>query len=123
MATGSFRLHMSGSASPLMLDWRPFPCRRWHACKANQEPKRAAGSQHVATSPSGAIWTALCSTFLAAGPTLAGEGLKYDPGAGADVVKKVAGAAYVVLLAVFAVRLLSKRARSATEEARLISGF
>ena len=69
------------------------------------------------------MWTALCSTFLAAGPALAGEGLKYDPGAGADVVKKVAGAAYVVLLAVFAVRLLSKRARSATEEARLISGF
>lgn len=32
------------------------------------------------------------------------------------MVKKVAGAAYVVLLAVFAVRLLSKRANSATEE-------
>ncbi|BDA45070.1 hypothetical protein COCOBI_06-5500 [Coccomyxa sp. Obi] len=90
--------------------------RRWQACKAQQQHKGAAGSQHVSISPSGPIWTALYSTFLAAGPALAEEGLKYDPGTGADVVKKVAGAAYVVLLAVFAVRLLSKRARSATEE-------
>ncbi|KAK9908155.1 hypothetical protein WJX75_003460 [Coccomyxa subellipsoidea] len=54
--------------------------------------------------------------LLAAGPALAEEGLKYDPGSGAEVVKKVAGAAYVVLLAVFAIRLLTKRAKSATGE-------
>lgn len=59
----------------------------------------------------------MLSTLTAVGQALADEGLKYDPSSGADTVKNVAGAAYAVLLAVFALRLLNKRAKFATEEA------
>ena len=59
--------------------------------------------------------------MLAAAPALAAEGVKYDPAVGGDVVKNVAGVAYLGLVLFFIVRLLSKRARTATGEVRLAS--
>ena len=61
---------------------------------------------------------AVGSALLAAGPVLAAEGVKYDPGAGGDAVKNLAGVAYLGLVLFFIVRLLSKRARTATGEVR-----
>lgn len=90
------------------------------ACSGCHRQGESAKSPHALPQLSWASWTALCSFLLAANPALAEEGLKYDPGSGAEVVKKVAGAAYVVLLAVFAIRLLTKRAKFATGEASAI---
>jgi hypothetical protein len=49
---------------------------------------------------------------------LAEEAIKYDPGSAPDVLKNVAGGVYVLLIAIFAVRLLRKRAKFATEQVR-----
>ncbi|EIE21091.1 hypothetical protein COCSUDRAFT_33788 [Coccomyxa subellipsoidea C-169] len=96
---------------------RPATYSRKSSCKSTCHRQRdSAKSAHAPPQTSWASWTALGSVLLAAGPAIAEDGLKYEPGAGADVVKQVAGAAYVVLLAVFAVRLLTKRAKFATEE-------
>jgi hypothetical protein len=54
--------------------------------------------------------------LLSCSPAIAEEVIKYEAGSGADVVKSIAGAAYVVLLAIFAFRLFQKRARFATGE-------
>jgi uncharacterized protein (DUF697 family) len=59
---------------------------------------------------------AVVSALLAAGPVLAAEGVKYDPAGGGDFVKNLAGVAYLGLVLFFIVRLLSKRARTATGE-------
>ena len=64
--------------------------------------------------------TVLCSMLLAAAPALAEEAIAYQPTAGGDVVKNLAGVAYLGLVLFFVVRLLSKRAKTATEEARLL---
>jgi hypothetical protein len=42
----------------------------------------------------------------------------YDPSAGEEVFKNIAGAAYVLLLAVFCVRLFRKRALFGTTQVR-----
>lgn len=65
--------------------------------------------------------TLLGGMLLAAAPALADEAIKYEPNAGGDVVKNLAGVAYLGLVLFFVVRLLSKRANTATQEAR--SGF
>ena len=54
-----------------------------------------------------------CSTPLAAA---AADKVAYDAAAGSDFLKNAAGAAYVVLLVVFAARLLRKRATTATSQ-------
>ncbi len=57
--------------------------------------------------------------MLLAAPAAAGEGsVTYVPGAGGDVVRNLAGAAYLVLVGVFIARLLRKRANSSLTQAR-----
>lgn len=59
-----------------------------------------------------AVASALASPLAAA----AADAIPYDKSAGSDFLKNVAGAAYVVLLVVFAARLLRKRATTATSQ-------
>ena len=62
-------------------------------------------------------WTATAFTLaslLVTLPALAAPPVAYDPAAGSDALKNVAGVAYVVLLVVFAFRLLRRRADTAT---------
>ena len=57
--------------------------------------------------------------MLLAAPAAAAEGsVTYVPGAGGDVVRNLAGAAYLVLVGVFIARLLRKRANSSLTQAR-----
>ncbi len=50
------------------------------------------------------------------GPALADIDAKYDPTQGSESVKTIAGVFYAGLLAVFAFRLLTRRARKFREE-------
>lgn len=75
-------------------------------------PGRLGGEHAV-----GMSFAAVGSALLAAAPALAAEGgVRYDPGAGGDFVKNLAGVAYLGLVLFFIVRLLRKRARTATGE-------
>lgn len=48
----------------------------------------------------------------------AAEGITYSPGAGADVVKNVAGLAYVALLAFWLFKVIGRRVKRSTTEVR-----
>ena len=60
--------------------------------------------------------TALAATLAHPLAAVAADSVTYDPASGSDFLKNVAGAAYVVLLVVFAARLLRKRATTATSQ-------
>lgn len=60
----------------------------------------------------------LAAILLECSPAFAEEVIKYDPGSGAETVKTIGGAAYALLLVIFAVRLFQKRAKFATAEVR-----
>ncbi len=63
---------------------------------------------------------ALAGALAAAAPAGAAEsGVAYEPGAGGGLLKSLAGAAYLALVAVFVLRLLSKRANSSLTQVRL----
>jgi hypothetical protein len=57
-------------------------------------------------------------TLFYASAALADDGLAYDPTEGSEFFKNVAGAAYVVLVAFFAYRVLTRRADKARTEVR-----
>ena len=48
------------------------------------------------------------------------DDLAYDPSSGADLFKKLAGGAYVVLLVGLLIRVLTRRAKGATSVVRLL---
>lgn len=60
--------------------------------------------------------TALATTLATPLAAAAADKVAYDAAAGSDFLKNAAGAAYVVLLVVFAARLLRKRATTATSQ-------
>jgi hypothetical protein len=63
---------------------------------------------------------ALAGALAAAAPAGAAEsGVAYEPGAGGGLLKSLAGAAYLALVAVFVLRLLSKRANSSLTQVLL----
>ena len=66
----------------------------------------------------GAILT-LLPFLLGCGPVLADAEAKYNPTQGSESVKTIAGVFYAGLLAVFAFRLLTRRARKFKEEVSL----
>lgn len=67
----------------------------------------------VTSAPSWAAAVAGLAALALTLPALAADPVAYDPAAGSDVLKNVAGVAYVVLLVVFAFRLLRRRADTA----------
>ena len=93
---------------------RDSPCGRcMTACKSGTQ--HSSGIRADEPVPE-VLWAILAGCLLNCSPALAEDVIKYDPGSGADAVKAIAGAAYVVLLAIFAVRLFQKRAKFATGE-------
>ena len=61
--------------------------------------------------------TALAALLLLSAPAAAAEsGIAYDPGAGGDLLKNLAGAAYLLLVAVFLARLLRRRTNSSLSQ-------
>ena len=88
-----------------------------HQQQVTQVPAIARQQGRHAASIS--LAAALGSALLAAAPALAVEGVKYDPAVGGDFVKNLAGVGYLGLVLFFIVRLLRKRARTATGEVRL----
>ena len=58
------------------------------------------------------------SLLLGCGPALAEADTKYNPTQGSESVKSIAGVFYAGLLAVFAFRLLTRRAKKFKEEVR-----
>ena len=56
------------------------------------------------------------------GPAFADAEAKYNPTQGSDSIKSIAGVFYAGLLAVFAYRLLTRRAKKFREEVRCSSG-
>ena len=66
--------------------------------------------------PEKGIAAALWPLLLGCGPAFADAEAKYNPTMGSDSVKSIAGVFYAGLLAVFAYRLLTRRAKKFTEE-------
>ena len=72
----------------------------------------------LSTAETGAA-AALAALLLLAAPAAAAEsGIAYDPGAGGDLLKNLAGAAYLLLVAVFLARLLRRRTNSSLSQVR-----
>ena len=72
----------------------------------------------LGTAETGAA-AALAALLLLGAPAAAAEsGIAYDPGAGGDLLKNLAGAAYLLLVAVFLARLLRRRTNSSLSQVR-----
>lgn len=75
----------------------------------------------LSTAETGAV-AALAALLLFSAPAAAAEsGVAYDPGAGGDLLKNLAGAAYLLLVAVFLARLLRRRTNSSLSQVRGVS--
>lgn len=92
--------------------------------EAASRPEQEQQQSHLfsATCAHSASWMAACiassGSWLLVPPVLAAEAVKYEPGSGSDVLKTLAGAAYIILVVVYFVRLFRKRAQTATGEVR-----
>ena len=65
---------------------------------------------------------ALAALLLLSAPAAAAEsGVAYDPGAGGDLLKNLAGAAYLLLVAVFLARLLRRRTNSSLSQVHAVA--
>ena len=75
----------------------------------------------LGTAETGAA-AALAALLLFSAPAAAAEsGVAYDPGAGGDLLKNVAGVAYLLLVAVFLARLLRRRTNSSLSQVRVVA--
>ena len=75
----------------------------------------------LGTAESG-VAAALAALLLLSAPAAAAEsGVAYDPGAGGDLLKNLAGAAYLLLVAVFLARLLRRRTNSSLSQVRMVA--
>ncbi len=95
-------------------------CRQLTArpCKAerdHQDRYEGSSAQGVGW-PQNGIAAALWPLLLGCGPAFADAEAKYNPTLGSDSVKSIAGVFYAGLLAVFAYRLLTRRAKKFSEE-------
>lgn len=70
------------------------------------------GSERAEQSVAACLWPLL----LGCGPALADVEAKYNPTRGSESVKTIAGVFYAGLLAIFAFRLLTRRAKKFKEE-------
>jgi len=86
------------------------------ASAAHEDSAPASTSSSSSLSLLAALASTAATSLLTALPAAAagGGGLSYDPASGSDFLKNVAGVAYVVLLVIFAGRLLTRRASTAT---------
>lgn len=97
-----------------------LPCRQSAVC--NWQPSSEAQQKEqtlIARSSERLEWgsaAALWSFLIGCGPALADVGAKYDPSQGSESVKNIAGVFYAGLLAIFAFRLLTRRAKKFREE-------
>jgi hypothetical protein len=76
----------------------------------------APSTNHALERASPAVFAGLLGPLLGCAAALADEGVAYKSGAGMDVLKLLAGVAYIILVVVFVVRLLKKRATNATSQ-------
>ena len=117
---GAWRAHARASPAPRPRIGQP-------TTRAAVAPARATataaqpGPTPLHTTPLHASWSwpalaTLAATLAHPLAAFAEETVAYDPASGSDFLKNVAGAAYVVLLVVFAARLLRKRATTATSQ-------
>ena len=83
------------------------------ACSAPEAPFPAASSDSGSTKW---LWL-LAPSVLCSFPASA-ESISYAPGEGADVVKNVAGLAYAALLAFWLFKVIGRRVKRSTSEAR-----
>ena len=113
------RLARRGQAAPVpRCPRRIAPCAQRSPVRAGDECDSSAASTS-AWSPDAwlpAAATAALATLLDAHAAAAEEGLAYDPTEGSEFFKNVAGAAYVALVAFFAFRVLTRRAKKARTE-------
>ena len=96
-------------------------CRPSTACRCKAETERHEGcsAQRDGWSQEG-LAASLWPLLLGCGPALADAEAKYNPKLGSDSVKSIAGVFYAGLLAVFAYRLLTRRAKKFREEVRCV---
>jgi hypothetical protein len=76
----------------------------------------ASSTNNALDSATPAVVAGLLVPLLGCAAALADEGVAYKSGAGMDVLKLLAGVAYIILVVVFVVRLLKKRATNATSQ-------
>lgn len=79
---------------------------------------QSSGSQALAAVDNLAFTTCILSLLSGVAPysAVAEEALSYNPSGGEGMIQNVSGAAYIVLVAYFLYRVLTRRAKRATEE-------
>lgn len=98
---------------------RAPPCARLAvriAAGRSAPPPPNAASTTVTEGLSLTALAALLSPVLYPASAIAADAAAYNPAGGEEFLKNVSGALYVVLVAYFAFRVLTKRAKRATEE-------
>lgn len=94
---------------------RPIASCQRKAVTDHRESHEASSTQRDGWSQEG-IAASLWALLLGCGPAFADAEAKYNPTKGSDSVKSIAGVFYAGLLAVFAYRLLTRRAKKFREE-------
>lgn len=102
-----------------------FFCRQLKGCQCKAETdyqQRPKGSTAPSDGwPLNGIAASLWPLLLVCEPAIADVEAKYNPTQGSESVKSIAGVFYAGLLAVFAFRLLTRRAKKFREEVRCLT--
>lgn len=100
--------------------YRHTTARQCNAEMGHQERHEGSSAQRGGSVQNG-IAASLWPLLLGCGPAFADAEAKYNPTKGSDSVKSIAGVFYAGLLAVFAYRLLTRRAKKFREEVRCLT--